>query len=206
MKNKTNLYISLGLGALVLVIILIITVFFTVQRGTDNLIKTVQNNITTTSSNFNPDSDLFGTNASLECKTIENGKEEIIYFKEGSMARKTDSDNFVLNNSGMYIWENSKTEGVLLDLKPENIFNSNAYTDSTIMGQSIISSLAKKEDLEDFKKSCKTTKLDDSLFSIPSNVKFQSLKDIFNQGNETSSDSSQVVTDPNQYGGFDMEY
>lgn len=184
-NNNKVLYISLGIAALVVVLIGTAG-FFIFGFLKDGATKITNNIANSSSSNYSTASELFNSNLSLECTTTEGGKSEKVYIKQGSVTGGTEGNKFVLNPKGMYIWEEGKKDGFFYDIKANDIFKTSSPMNSGMMDGGMMNNFLIDQNFDDFKKSCVTASLEDSMFEIPKDVNFQSISDLLKANGITS--------------------
>lgn len=126
--------------------------------------------------------DMMNRGAVLECTYEADGEKTTAYIK-GKSVRSTSAlssdpkapNNFLYIDSKIYFWNDTTKEGMFMSAPeqtgktPESTqFDKDINTD--IVGQ-----------LEQYKNSCKPSSVSDSLFTVPSNVKFQDFSELMKQ-------------------------
>ncbi len=150
--------------------------------------KTPQGSVTTgTQSNsgtnvFTSIKDALSKSLSLKCVyKDEQGKETTTYIKGGAvrvmMQAGTDvsqPNNIVMKDLKMHMWSDASKTGFVLTLKqPEKVspvVNNGTAGSSNQQEESVLATIEK------YKNSCKTEVVADSMFSVPTDVKFQDME------------------------------
>lgn len=126
-------------------------------------------------STFKSLQDIF-TNKSLSlmCDYSDpEGRKTTTYIKGGMVrtdivsTNPQESGSVIVKDNTMYFW--NATSGITMKFNPEDIANAQNGTTQSAQGQQSL------QDLEKYKKSCKTSVVNDSLFTPPSTVKFQDM-------------------------------
>lgn len=119
--------------------------------------------------------DIFSNKSlSLACDyTDPEGRKTVTYIKGGMVrtdivsTNPQESGSIIVKENTMYFW--NATSGITMKFNPEDMANTQNDNAQSAQGQKSL------QDLEKYKKSCKTSVVNDSLFTPPSTVKFQDM-------------------------------
>ncbi|MBP7832900.1 MAG: hypothetical protein KA035_03965 [Candidatus Levybacteria bacterium] len=171
-----NKKIGVIAGAVILVILAVIG-FFVIQnanKSQTSLESTSNMEPKSVSAPFESLQDVFtNKNLNLVCEfTSEGGQKTAIYVKNG-MVRTSSKGNTpqeagdaIIRDNFVYFWND--TSAVKVPFNPQDLESAqqNVQTQQSL------------SDLEKYKDSCKTAVANDSLFTPPSDIKFQDLSDL----------------------------
>ncbi len=129
--------------------------------------------------------DMMNRGAVLECTYEANGEKTTAYIK-GKSVRSTSAigndpkapNNFLYVDSKIYFWNDTTKEGMFMTA-PEQKADSQPKTNETQFDKDINTDIVGQ--LEQYKNSCKPSSVSDSLFTVPSNVKFQDFSELMKQ-------------------------
>lgn len=163
MKNQTLIVI----GAVV--ILLGVGGFLVVNQNKSKTLVSQE----TKNESFTSIRDALSRSLSLECDfTDEEGNKTKSYIKNGLMraditsAKEGESGSVVIKDKKIYFW-NVRGEGFAMAMPEENSDDKTNNQANEVI-----------KDVEKYKESCKTASVADSIFDIPSNIKFSDISEI----------------------------
>lgn len=155
--------------------------------------------------------DAMGKSMSLSCDyTNDDGAHVVTYVKAGAVRVQTDDpkskegvQNILLKDSKMYMWSETTKAGFMYTIKaPESVSPQPTLT-RDIESETGLSSGDKQESvlaqIEKFKDSCKAGTVADSMFVVPTDVKFQDMDVMMKQVVPSGVPSTTGSADYQQY-------
>jgi hypothetical protein len=140
---------------------------------------------------FSTIKDALSKSVSLECNfTDESGRSTVSYIKNGavraniSASDPSQSGSVIVKDNRMYFW--NEEGGFTMEFTDE-MMEGVAPTGQSSQGQDIVATLEK------YKESCKAAVVSDSLFTPPSDVKFQDYSSMIKNLAPTGSSSAPAV-------------
>lgn len=126
--------------------------------------------------------DAINQKLTLTCEfTDQTGATTKSYIKNGavrvsSVGSNDQTSEIVIKDKKMYMWDDKKKEGFVYTI-PDETENSQAKS----TGQDVVSVDSYLNMIDKYKDSCKVSTVDDSLFAIPTNVKFQDMSKLLEE-------------------------
>lgn len=146
--------------------------------------------------------DFLTQSGSMKCEIEDEGKTTTVYIKNGLVrvdsvgAEAQDNSSIIFNSKEkkFYAWSTQTKQGVSMSVSDETMDKVDKKTGST--GDSYEDVM---EDLEKYKDSCKNASVSDSLFTVPTDVKFQDLSTMMSSGTKSAPNSQQIEEMMKQY-------
>lgn len=166
-----------------------------------NLLQTAKNKIEEKA--FSTIGEVLTKNISMKCVfKDEEGKETTTYIKNGKIrfeatgsskdeVEKNQPGVFLIRDKKMYMWDDKSKAGMIYSVQePENVTPIKEDTnvpanDKNKVGNENFSASSMLKEIEKYKDSCKMQSLDDSLFEVPKDVKFQDMEEFQKQMTDT---------------------
>jgi hypothetical protein len=201
--NKNLLII----GAVILLIVLGAAGYFLMNKSqapsqTESSTSVPQEQNT---SAFSTIKDALSRSLSLQCDfTNEEGIQTTAYIKNGAvrsdMTSSTpgQSGHMIMKDNTFYSWQDGKTDGIMMKFSPEDLDSAQQQATQGVNPQESL------DTMEKYKESCKTANVSDSVFTPPSEVKFQDMSEMMKMmptggGTAPSIDPSKIQEMMDQY-------
>lgn len=200
MNHFDNLHPLIKFSIAIPIIILILAVFIQTSRKDRGALANRQNTISTTqnigeNTSSNEPESLMDTFSNSAGKSFDFEKEQQCSFADKSMSveatiknrqmaatvtQEKGSTNYLITNDCLYQWENSSTTGMKVCGISQYLSMLEMFS-SFLSPGSMLSSLpglgsalpVPQELIGGFLESCTETSIDDTLFSVPTNISFQ---------------------------------